>query len=325
MTGGGFLFVCRAQSGSLAFSMASDYIQACTNGRLHDAREAAIAPLNRGFLYGDAIYEVWRTYHGVIFAWDEHWRRLEQSAEALHFALPFSATAALAEIHRAVAAHRAVAGAKGDLYIRLQITRGGGPIGLDVGLADRADYVILVQANKAHPAAVLKDGLKLSVATGLRRNPADALNPAWKTGNYLNNILCLREARARGADEVVILNQAGEVTEAAVSNIGFVRGGVVVTPPMSAGILGGITRELVLGRVAAKAGLTAREETIRPADFAALDECFLLSTTKDVTPVGAIDGTKFRVAGDSTTARLKKAFADYTRDYATMRTSNLQH
>jgi branched-subunit amino acid aminotransferase/4-amino-4-deoxychorismate lyase len=176
--------------------------------------------------------------------------------------------------------------------------------------------VLLVQANKEYPAETLRQGLKLSLATSLRRNPADALNPAWKTGNYLNNILCLREARSRGADEVVILNQAGEITEAAVSNLAFVRGGEVVTPPFSAGILGGITRELLLGKVAAAAGVRAREVTIRPEELGGMDECLLLSTTKDVTPIAAIDGYRFKVAAESVTARLKAAFAEYTRAYA---------
>ena len=295
--------------------MASHYIQACTNGRQHDAREASIAPLNRGFLYGDAIYEVWRTYDGVIFAWEEHWRRLEQSAAALHFALPLTAAAARDEIRRTVDAYRQAAGGTDDLYLRLQITRGGGPIGLDVALADRADYVLLVQSNPAHRPEVLRQGLRLSLATTLHRNPPGALNPAWKTGNYLNNILCLREARARGADEVVILNQAGEVTEAAVSNLAFVRGGEIVTPPLAAGILGGITRELLLAAVAPAAGVPAREAVIRPEDFARHDECFLLSTTKDVTPVAAIDATRFRVGDDTVTARVKAAFAEYIRAY----------
>ena len=296
--------------------MSDHYIQACTNGRLHDAREASLSPLNRGYLYGDAIYEVWRTYHGVIFAWDEHWRRLEWSAAALHFQLPLAPAPMLAEIRRTIAAFRAAGGTGDDLYIRLQITRGGGPIGLDVALADRADYVILVQTNKAHPAEKLREGLQLSLATSLRRNPRDSLDPAWKTGNYLNNILGLREARARGADEVLMLNHAGEITEAAVSNVGFVRGGRVVTPPLTAGILGGITRELLLSQVAARAGVPAAEAPVRPADLGAMEECFLLSTTKDVTPVGTIDGHRYPVRPDSVTAKLKAAFAEYTRDYA---------
>lgn len=300
-------------------AMAASYIQANTNGRLHDAREASVAPLNRGFLYGDAIYEVWRTYHGVVFAWEEHWRRLEQSAAALHFALPFSAAEARGEVLRTVAAFRQAGGVAEDYYIRLQITRGGGPIGLDTALADRADFVILVQPNKAHPPEVLERGLRLSLARELRRNPPDALNPAWKTGNYLNNILCLREARGRGADEVVILNHAGEVTEAAVSNIAFGRKGVVHTPPLTAGILGGITRELVLGRVAIAAGIEVRQTTIRPADLPQYDECFLLSTTKDVTPVAAIDEVRFTVGPESTAARLKNAFGEFARHYAAQR------
>jgi len=294
-----------------------DYIQANTNGRLHDAREASLSPLNRGFLYGDAIYEVWRTYHGVIFAWEEHWRRLEWSAAALHFSLPLAPAPMLAEIFRTVTAYRAVVPREGELYIRLQISRGSGPIGLDVALADKADYVLLVQANKEHPAEKLREGLKLSVSTTLRRNPAESLNPAWKTGNYLNNILGLREVRARGADEVVMLNHAGEVTEAAVSNIGFVRAGRVLTPPLTAGILGGITREILLAEVAGKAGITAVEATVWPEDFGRMDECFLLSTTKDLTPVGSIDEHRFPIRGDSVTARLKAAFGDYARAYGT--------
>ena len=185
-----------------------------------------------------------------------------------------------------------------------------------MGLAERAEYVILVQANKNHSPEILRSGLKLSLATTLRRNPAESLNPAWKTGNYLNNILGLREARARGADEVIMLNRIGEVTEAAVSNIAFVREGKVVTPPLSAGILGGITRELLLNQIAPDAGIAVAEETVRPGDFVHMDECFLLSTTKDVTPVGSIDGHWFNLRGDSVTARLKAAFADFAHAYA---------
>ena len=292
------------------------YVQACSNGRLHDARTPAITPLNRGFLYGDAVYEVWRTYHDTIFAWEEHWRRLERSAAALHLRLPFDAPAALGEVKRTVAAYRAGAGGAADLYIRLQVTRGGGPIGLDVTLADQSDYVLLVQANKPHGEEKLRAGLKLSLARSLRRNPAESLNPAWKTGNYLNNILCLREARSRDADDVVITNLAGEIAESAVSNIAFVRGGEVLTPPLAAGILGGITRGLVLGEIAVRAGVPACEAAIRPDDLPQMDECFLLSTTKDVTPVAAIDECRFAVGAGTVTARLKAAFAGYVRDYA---------
>jgi len=296
--------------------MPPHYVQANTNGRLHPATEPSIAPLNRGFLYGDAVYEVWRTYHGVLFGWEEHWVRLRRSAAALHLRLEVTPDSVLAEIRRTVAAYRERVPDSGELYVRLQITRGAGPIGLDIALADRSDFLLLVQPCPALAPAVAASGLRLSVATALRRNPAESLDPAWKTGNYLNNLLCLREARARGADDVLILNLAGDVTEASVANVAFVRRGTVVTPPLSAGLLSGITRGLVLGRVAAAAGLEVVEETVRPEDFPAMEECFLLSTTKDIVPVGAIDQATFQVGTGSVAARLKRSFADTARAYA---------
>jgi len=296
--------------------MSLPYIQANTNGRLHAADEPSISPLNRGFLYGDAIYEVWRTHSGVIFTWEEHWARLVRSAQALHMDLPLARDEMLAEIRRTAAAFRERSGFAGDLYIRLQITRGGGAIGLDTALADRPDFLLLVKPVTVVSEQKIREGLRLSVATGLRRNPIDALSPAWKTGNYLNNILALREARARGADEVVILNLAGEVTEAAVSNIAFVRDGVVITPPLSAGILGGITRDLLLTKVSQAAGVKAVEATIRPGDFSGMQECFLLSTTRDAGPVAAIDDTRFALGAGTVTARLRQAFADYAQAYS---------
>jgi branched-chain amino acid aminotransferase len=297
--------------------MPTHYIQANTGGRLHPAGEPSISPLNRGFLYGDAIYEVWRTYHGIIFAWDEHWRRMRASAAALHMPLDFSPAEILSQIRRTVAAYRGNVENHAELYIRLQLTRGSGPIGLDIALADKSDFLLLVQPCPAISDEKLRSGLRLSVATELRRNPVQCLDPAWKTGNYLNNLLCLREARARGADDAVILNLAGEVAEATVSNIAFARGGRLVTPPLSAGILSGITRGLVLGGIAGAAGVPASEETVRPGDFASMDECFLLSTTKDIVPVGEIDGVRFKVGKDSVAMRLKAAFAESARAYAT--------
>lgn len=296
--------------------MTATYIQANTNGRLHPAHEPSLAPLNRGFLYGDSIYEVWRTYAGTIFAWEEHWQRLERSANSLYMKLPFSAGQMLEEIRRTVTAFRAACPQRDEVYIRLQIARGSGAIGLDTALADKPEFVLLVQSNPALSPGQLRDGLRLSVATSLRRNAADCLNPAWKTGNYLNNLLCLREARVRGADEVIILNLAGEVTEAAVSNVAYVRAGTLVTPPLSAGILGGITRGLLLEKIAARVGVPTQEATVRPEEFSAMEECMLLSTTKDIAPVSAIDSVRFRMGSDTIGARLKAAFADYVRAYA---------
>lgn len=296
--------------------MPAPFIQANTNGRLHSADEPSITPLNRGFLYGDAIYEVWRTYEGVVFAWEEHFHRLESSARALHMEILWSRAEMFEQIRRTAAAFRSAAKFQGDLYIRLQVSRGAGSIGLDTALADRPEFVLLVQPCPVNSAETMARGIKLSIAMALRRNPIEALSPAWKTGNYLNNILGLREVRARGADDVVMLNLRGEVTEAATSNLAFVRHGEVVTPRLEAGILHGITRGLVLSKIAGAAGLRASEVTLQPKDLAGMSECFTLSSTKDVTPVAAIDDLRFTVGPDTATSRLKAAFAAYYREYA---------
>ena len=293
--------------------MSASFIQANTNGRLHSALEPSLTPLDRGFLYGDAIYEVWRTYDHTIFAWDEHFDRLERSARALHLELPWTRAEILREIGRTVAAFRQATSFPDDVYIRLQVSRGAGAIGLDIALADRAQFVLLVQPCPANTPEVMRRGLKLSIASALRRNPIESLSPAWKTGNYLNNILGLREARARGADDVVMLNLRGEITEAATSNIAFVRDGEVITPRLEVGILAGITRGLLLGKIAPAAGVRAREAVVLPDELGKMRECFLLSSTKDITPVGAIDDHAFTVGPGTVSAKLKGAFADYYR------------
>jgi branched-chain amino acid aminotransferase len=266
-------------------------------------------------LYGDAIYEVWRTYEGVLFGWEEHWARLRRSAASLYFELKVTPQNMLPEIRRTVAAFREKTGSKAEVYVRLQITRGAGAIGLDTALADDSVSVLLVQENKLYSPEKFAAGLTLSIAKTLRRNPQDALNPAWKTGNYLNNILCLREARARGADEVLICNQRGDITEAAVSNVGFIKDGAIVTPRLDDGILPGITRQILIDHVAPRAGVRVHERAIRPEELGGMEECFLLSSTKDLTPVSRVDEFLFSNKPGSVTLRLKQGFQEYVAEY----------
>lgn len=291
------------------------YIQANTDGKLHSADKPSLSPLNRGFLYGDAIYEVWRTYDGVIFTWDEHWRRLEASARALGMDLPLAQPEMLRQIRRTVSAFCRKTGDRPDFYIRLQIARGAGAIGLNPTLADQPSYVLLVQALKPPAPEVLARGLRLGLAKNLHRNHIACLSPAWKTGNYLNNILCLREAIAAGAEDVAITNLAGEITEASVSNIFFVRDGEVITPPLAAGILEGITRAALIGPVARAASVAVREAVIRPEELARFSECFITGSTREIVPVGSVDDARYTVGPGTVTARLQAAFAAHTRAY----------
>ena len=173
---------------------------------------------------------------------------------------------------------------------------------------------MLVQQLKMPAPEQVARGLKLALAQTLHRNHPSTLNPLWKTGNYLNNILCLREAISAGADEVLMTNLAGEICESAVSNIFFVRDGALHTPPLSAGMLEGITRAAVIGPLARAIGVTANETTIRPEHLASFSECFIVSTTKEVYPVNAIDDVRFALGSDTLTAKFQAAFRDYTAD-----------
>jgi len=295
----------------------ANYIQANTNGRLHDAAEASISPLNRGFLYGDAIYEVWRTYDGSLFTFQEHWERLQRSATALQMEIPFDEGVLLTEIRRTVSAFFEQVKEKRDIYIRLQLTRGAGAIGLDVALADEPLFIILVQYLNEGPPDLWTEGLQLSLGKSLFRNHPKTLNPAWKTGNYLNNVLCLREAKARGADDVAMLNLDGAVTEASVSNIFFVSDGEILTPPTTVGILEGITRDIILNRLAQDSNWDVREEMIDGKQISEFSECFLTSTTRDIVPVGSIDKVEYAVGPKTVTSELKKIFRNYVADYNT--------
>lgn len=292
----------------------ANYIQANTDGRLHDATEPSVSPLNRSFLYGDAIYEVWRTYDGFLFAFEEHWNRLNRSATALQMDVPFDEGILLTEIRRTASAFFEKVGEKKDIYIRLQVTRGAGPIGLDVTLADKPSFVILVQYLNEPTAEVAAKGLSLSLGKSLYRNHPKTLNPAWKTGNYLNNILALREAKGRGADDVVMMNLEGAIAEASVSNIFFVTGQEILTPPTSAGILEGITREILLTELAKNWNFDLREENVFASQLADFSECFLSSTTRDIVPVSKIDKVRYKVGAKTVTREIKSIFRKYVRD-----------
>jgi branched-chain amino acid aminotransferase len=292
------------------------YIQANTQGRLHDAREASLSPLDRGFLYGDAVYEVWRTYGGVLFALDEHWERLGASAAGLGLRLPIDRPGLLEEIRRTVAAARQKTQWTGEFYVRLQISRGAGPIGLDPELAGpHAQWVLLVKPLADLTDSELNTGLRVELARSVRRNDARTLPPSLKTGNYLNNVLALREALAAGAQEVLMVNLAGRLTEGSVRNFWFVEGDTAWTPPLEEGLLAGVTRRILFEHVAPASGIPLREALLTPEDLPRFSECFVTSTTQDVAPVAAIGAQRFQLGAGTLTLRLKKAFQDYVKDY----------
>jgi branched-chain amino acid aminotransferase len=255
------------------------------DGRVTPPEAATVPALDRGFLYGDSVYEVLWWHRGAPVQAADHLARLRESARRIYMEVPAPDERLLAAMREAVAASGA--GPSEDAYVRLVVTRGAGPLGLPIepGLVPTT-VVVVAPAHRPSPAE-WERGLSVALVDRLRVS-VRALDPGAKTGNYMNNVLALHEARARGADDAVMLNDRGEVTEGTTSNVYVARRGAVATPPVSAGILRGTTRTRVLDLCAAN-GVPAAEAVLAPDDLRGADEVFLSSSVRGVVPVTRID------------------------------------
>jgi branched-chain amino acid aminotransferase len=251
------------------------------DGEIGGSAAAKISVLDRGFLYGDSVYEVVRTYGGVIFALEEHMARLEHSAAHLHIELPDRAWLET-EILRTVehAAHE-------ESYCRIIVTRGAGPITLDPTTATKSLTVIIVKPYEPFPDWSYQQGIKIAIPN-IRRTARASLDPAVKSGNYLNSVLALGEARRAGYEDALMLDHQGLVTEATSSNVFALRNDKLCTPALEHGLLAGVTRGLLL-RVAGENGFDCRECELKPKDLTSADEVMLTSTLREVQPVVQID------------------------------------
>jgi branched-chain amino acid aminotransferase len=282
-------------------------------GRLVPPDQAVVPILDRGFLYGDSVYEVVRTYSGRPFELDRHLARMEKTAHRIDLTLPPRA-AIVRELQRTLDA-----AGNPESYARIVITRGTGEFGLSPLLARGHNrLVVIVRPLAAPPEEQYERGLQMAIAR-TRRNPPQALDPALKTGNYLNNILALREAHEAGADDAILLDLAGRVTEGTTSNVFFVQRGVLVTPPLSLGMLEGVTRALFI-EIAREQEMLLREEPHGPEALAAADEVFMTSTLREAMPVTSLvflesHGEQVRKVSDGrpgpVAKRLRAAFREY--------------
>ena len=251
-------------------------------GRLVPPEQAFVPVLDRGFLYGDSVYDVVRTYGGRVFELGKHLDRMERTASRIGIALP-PRPKLESELQRTMQA-----AGNAESYARFIVTRGEGRFGLSPHLAQGESRLIIMVKPLEAPAAEQYDrGLRMAVAR-TRRNPPQALDPALKTGNYLNGILALREAHAAGAEDALMLDIKGQVTEASTSNVFFVKDGVVVTPPLSLGMLEGVTRGLLLD-IARAEGVIVREEPHGPEALVGADEVFVTSSVREVMAVTSLD------------------------------------
>ncbi len=256
------------------------------NGKITAPEDAVVPVLDRGFLYGDSVYEVLWWHHGTLIQEQDHLDRLRESGRRIYLEIDVPRDTLVAQIDATCEA--AGVGRDDDAYVRLMVTRGAGPLGLGFEEAPPLTVIVVVAPANRPTRAEFEKGLRAALVER-RRNSARALDPAAKTGNYLNNVLALHEARLQGADEALMLNESGDVTEATTANVYVIADGRLRTPPLEAGILRGTTRTRILD-LCAENGIDAREERVTPADLRAADEVFISSSVRGILPVVSIDG-----------------------------------
>ena len=232
---------------------------AYVNGRITSLDEAVVPVFDHGFMYGEGVYEVLRSYNGVPFLYERHITRLRNSARYLHLDVPFDD----GQLKQWVDATAVTAGLTGDTYIRILLTRGIGDLIYDVRVTATPSQVIVVKPQEPPPARYRESGIRISLVPILRNHPG-SVNPIIKSNNLLNNALAMQEAHRRGGEEALMCNYRGEISECSQSNVFLVRDGVAWTPRTQAGLLEGITRAFLF-EVGRDIGVEVKDTTlIRP-------------------------------------------------------------
>lgn len=271
------------------------------NGKYFDKLDAKVSVYDHGFLYGDGVFEGIRIYSGKVFKHKEHIERLYESAKAIALTIPMTPAELMKVVEDAVAVNKKV-----DGYIRLVVSRGAGNLGLDPRRCEPV-VIVIVDDISLYPPELYENGLEVITSSYIRNHP-NATNPRVKSLNYLNNILAKIEAIRAGCLEAIMLNHKGEVSECTADNLFIVKRGVLLTPPPDAGILEGVTRNLVI-ELAQKAGIPFKESTLTRHDVYVADELFLTGTGAEVIAVTRVDE---RVVGDGKqgpiTKRLRELF-----------------
>ncbi|MCM8784987.1 MAG: branched-chain-amino-acid transaminase [Candidatus Omnitrophica bacterium] len=258
------------------------------DGKFVDESQAKISVFDHGLLYGDGVFEGLRSYNGKIFKLDEHILRLYKSAKAIYLEIPMK----FEELKKTVIETVRKNNLK-DSYIRVVVTRGVGDLGLDPRKCKKPTIFIIASKIQLYPESFYEKGIDvITVAT--RRNFNESINPAIKSLNYLNNILAKIEANNAGATEGLILNQFGYISECTGENVFIVKENNLITPPISSGVLEGITRKVVIN-IGENIGLKVKEEDITRYDIYTCDECFLTGTAAEIVPVVVVDK---RIIGD---------------------------
>lgn len=276
------------------------------NGRLVPAKEALISVFDHGFLYGDGIYETMRVYDGVTFMLDEHMQRLYRSASMIGLTIPVDVDSLKIRVYDTL-----IANSLRDAFVRLTVSRGYGPIGIDPDLCPNPTIVIIAEEMREYPKSFYESGISLIISQ-TRRNIKEALNPQIKSLNFLNNILAKIEAKKKGVYDAIMLNVYGMLAESTISNIFFYKENVLCTPSLDCGILDGITRSIVI-KIAKRDGIEVNEGKFTREDLYSAEEVFITNTTLEVMPVSKVDDKEFPVG--NITRLLHKAYREEVNAY----------
>jgi branched-chain amino acid aminotransferase len=261
------------------------------NGRITGECEAVVPVLDHGFLFGEGVYEVMRTYGRKPFLYGRHMDRLRRSAAMIDLDVPFTNEYLLGEIQRTAERFYQVAGPEGtgmEMYIRVLLTRGVGAITYDVRSCPAPTVVIIIKPQVDPADEAYEDGVTVILVPVVRNHPG-SINPLIKSNNLLNNALAWQQAKRQDGFEAIMRNYKGEISECSQSNLFVVKDGTVTTPPLEAGLLAGITRAFVL-ECGESANVPMREATLHDDDLFGADEVFLTSTTREIVPIVRIDG-----------------------------------
>lgn len=282
--------------------------QVWINGKLLPKEQATVSVFDRGLLYGDGIFEGIRAYNGKVFRLGEHLDRLWDSARAIALEIPISKDEMGKAIYETLKVNDLP-----DGYIRLIVTRGAGTLGIDPFRASNPQVIIIADTISLYAPEYYEKGLQIVTASTIRNHPG-ALNARIKSLNYLNNVLAKIEAINAGAKEALMLNHKGELAECTGDNIFLIRDDELYTPPLSAGILGGVTRKAVM-EIADLLGRKTHEVALTRHDVYVAHECFLTGTAAEVIPVVKIDGRNIGEGKPGpVTLEIKKRFHTLVRE-----------
>jgi len=249
------------------------------NGVVTAGEHAVVSVFDHGFLYGDGVYETLRTYNRQPFLLGPHLARLRASADRLALKVPLTNETFDTRLRETMAEVYL----EGNVTIRILVTRGVGELSYAPLVCPTPTVVIIVRAHREMPPSIWHDGVHI-VVTSVMRNHPKSVDPSIKSNNLLNNVLAMQEAVRQQAYEAILLNHRGELAECSQSNLFAVRNGEVLTPPLDAGLLEGVTRNLIF-EVGADIGVPVQETVLTETDLPELDELFITSTTREIVPV----------------------------------------